>query len=112
MNLLNNSPENKNLENKIDNRKFSHLANLSKLNFSEKEEAALIDDLNLIAGFIDKVCEYDEQGLKPYDDTIDSGCVSYSQLREDASAVTATPQQLLANTQSENNCYTIPRVID
>jgi len=92
----------------IDRQMFSRLAGLSKFDFSESTQAEFTEDLNAIVDFIGKVSEFGGE----YDDTADGNHVSYSKLRDDVEITTATPEQLLANTKSANNCYIIPRVID
>ena len=92
----------------IDTQLFSRLTELCKFDFSENEQAEFTEDLNAIVDFVGKVKEFD--GV--YDDTADGNSVPYSSLREDVEIRTAAPEQLLSNTNSENNCYIIPRVID
>ena len=91
-------------------QKFANLATLCKFDFCETEQVKFTEDLNGIVEFVGKVKEFDGQ----YDDTADNNQVNFDDLREDVAVVTATPEQLLANcnTQSDNNCYIIPRVID
>jgi Asp-tRNA(Asn)/Glu-tRNA(Gln) amidotransferase C subunit len=95
---------------------FEQLANLSKIDFysenSEKGQVKFIEDLNLIVNFVAKATEFDENKFASYDDTLENNSVSFSQLRDDVEISTASPEKLLANTNSENNCYIIPRVID
>jgi len=92
----------------MNEQKFLNLAALSKIDFSEVEQAKFIEDLDNIISFIGKVKDFDGE----YDDTADNRQVIYSDLREDVMASTANPEQLLSNTNSQNNCYIIPRVID
>ena len=92
----------------IDSTTFVHLANLSKIDFCEESQVRFAEDLNLIADFVSKVTEFDGS----YDDISENKQISFSDLREDVAISTATPEQLLNNTESENNCYIIPRVID
>jgi aspartyl/glutamyl-tRNA(Asn/Gln) amidotransferase C subunit len=88
---------------------FQNLCNLSKFDFSEKEQVRFIEDLNAIAAFVGKVTEFDAE----YDDTAEmSRALRSADLREDTVISAATPEQLLANTKSDNNCYIIPRVVD
>jgi len=92
----------------IDSKKFTRLTTLSKVDFTEEGQLRFIDDLNSIVGFVGKVKEFEGE----YDDTADNCEVSYSDLREDVAVSVATPEQLLANAEFENNCYIIPKVID
>jgi len=92
---------------KLSKEKFERLSTLSKIDFSPDDETKFMNDLNYIIGFIDKVKEFQGE----YDDKAENKQVSYAELREDIAVVTATPEQLLANTVSDNNCYVIPRVM-
>jgi len=87
---------------------FSQLSILSKFDFTEDEKNKFSEDLNGIIEFIGKVKEFDGS----YDDTADKNPLLYGELREDIVVPAAAPEQLLANTESQNNCYIIPRVID
>ncbi|MCL2036347.1 MAG: aspartyl/glutamyl-tRNA amidotransferase subunit C [Oscillospiraceae bacterium] len=91
----------------IDNKTFARLSELSKFDFTEEGGARFNSELNEIAEFVSKVCDFGGE----YDDIADNNHVTFSQLREDVSVSTATPEQLLANTESLNNCYIIPKVI-
>ncbi|MCL1865825.1 MAG: aspartyl/glutamyl-tRNA amidotransferase subunit C [Oscillospiraceae bacterium] len=92
----------------INEKIFADLTVLSKFDFTESEQSRFIGDLNAIVDFIGLVKDFDGY----YDDTADNNHVTFSDLREDVEISTATPEQLLSNTESENNCYVIPRVLD
>ena len=92
----------------IDEKMFEQLTALSKFDFTDEGKERFIKDLNAIIGFIGKVKEFDGE----YDDKAVHNEVPFSDLREDVAFVTATPEQLLLNTQSANNCYVIPKVIE
>jgi aspartyl/glutamyl-tRNA(Asn/Gln) amidotransferase C subunit len=91
----------------INQEKFTQLSDLSKIDFTGEEQARFTADLNGIAEFVGKVKEF---AGAAYDDTLENS-VSFSELREDSEVRTATPEQLLANTASENDCYVIPKVV-
>ena len=92
----------------IDKQTFKKLSRLSKIDFTLPEEESLIIQLNDIVAFISQVTEFDGE----YDDTLENNITAYADLREDVKIPTATPEQLLANTVSENDCYIIPKVVD
>jgi Asp-tRNA(Asn)/Glu-tRNA(Gln) amidotransferase C subunit len=91
---------------KLDENSFSRLTELSKFKLDFSQEKQL--QLNDIFKFVGKVTEYGGE----YDIVAENRQVPYSALREDTVIPTATPEQLLANTNFDNNCYIIPRVID
>ncbi|MCL2071013.1 MAG: aspartyl/glutamyl-tRNA amidotransferase subunit C [Oscillospiraceae bacterium] len=91
----------------IDGKTFDRLTVLSKFDFSAEGKERFTDDLNAIVDFVGKVTEFD--GV--YDDTLENA-VSYADLRNDTAISTASVEQLLSNTDFENNCYIIPKVID
>ena len=94
----------------VNKETFLKLTTLCKFDFPEvQKEEKFTDDLNAIIQFVGKVNEY---GGAVYDDTADGKQVGFDDLREDVAVVTATPEQLMRNTQSDNNCYIIPRVVD
>jgi aspartyl/glutamyl-tRNA(Asn/Gln) amidotransferase C subunit len=91
----------------IDQNKFTQLSALSKIDFTPEEESRFTTDLNAIIAWIDGVKSF--PGV--YDDTLEEA-VAFADLREDLQIRTATPEQLLSNTKSENDCYVIPKVVD
>ena len=92
----------------LDEKFFTRLSGLSKFDFSEGAQERFLQDLNAIIGFVGKVREFEGE----YDDIAEGKQIAYSDLREDVAISTATPEQLLANTNSGNDCYVIPKVID
>ncbi|MCL1902834.1 MAG: aspartyl/glutamyl-tRNA amidotransferase subunit C [Oscillospiraceae bacterium] len=91
----------------LDSKIFDELAELSKFDFSETEKNKLSEELSDIINFVGKVKDFSGD----YDDTLENG-VAYSDLRDDVEISTASVEQLLSNTNSDKNCYIIPRVID
>jgi len=92
----------------INKQTFDKLSELSKIDFTEQEEAIITADLNNLISFIENVTEFSGE----YDPLLADNAVGYAQLREDKAVKTATAEQLLANTVSENDCYVIPKVVD
>lgn len=50
---------------KIDKKTFNKIAHLSRLEFKDKDEEAIIEDLNKILTWVDKLNEVDTEGIKP-----------------------------------------------
>ena len=50
---------------KIDKKTVERLAELSKLEFSEKEKEGMLQDFQKIVHFVDKLKELDTEGVKP-----------------------------------------------
>jgi len=91
----------------LNQEKFAQLEALCKFDFTEDDKARFLSDLNSIIGFIDKVKDFSGE----YDDTLEES-LAFGELREDEENRTATVEQLLMNTKSENGCYIIPKVVD
>jgi aspartyl-tRNA(Asn)/glutamyl-tRNA(Gln) amidotransferase subunit C len=50
---------------KLDKKEVEKLAHLSRLEFSEKEKEEMIEDMDKILGFVEKINELDLEGVKP-----------------------------------------------
>ena len=50
---------------KIDLKTIEHLAHLSKLEFSEDEKQAMVQDFEKMLGFVSKLEEIDLSGVEP-----------------------------------------------
>ena len=50
---------------KIDKKTVERLAELSKLEFSEKEKEGMVQDFQKIVHFVDKLKELDTEGVRP-----------------------------------------------
>lgn len=95
---------------KIDERTVDKLAELSKLEFNDaasKEE--IINDLNRIVAFVDKLAEIDTSGVEPLIYMSEETNV----LRDDEVKHDITQQDALKNAPKRDSDYfKVPKVID
>ncbi|MDR1753617.1 MAG: aspartyl/glutamyl-tRNA amidotransferase subunit C [Eubacterium sp.] len=87
---------------------FKQLAELSKLKFSESESQKLIDELT---GFI-KLSDILKDFNQDYSDKKDDNTINFRDLRPDVAGFSYSPEKLLSNTESIDNCYQIPKLLE
>lgn len=92
----------------MDKQTFAHLEKLSKLNFSDAEKQKAIDEMGDIIALMDTIKEFDLS----YDDTKDKDEILYKELRQDKAEESFLPEALLQNTESSDNCYVIPKMME
>jgi aspartyl-tRNA(Asn)/glutamyl-tRNA(Gln) amidotransferase subunit C len=89
-----------------DVRKVAYLARLS---FSPAEEARLVDELNRILGYMEKLNELNTEGVSPTSHVLPISNV----FREDAVVPSLSQDDLLANAPSGRGGYfRVPKVIE
>lgn len=88
---------------------INHMADISKLSFSDAESETLLKDLNEIISFIDKIKDVDTEGVDPtyqvnqYD----------SPVREDKVCGSLSQEEVVKNTVEEQYKYfKILKVVD
>lgn len=92
----------------IKKEQIKHLAKLSALSLTEKEEDAMKDELSNILGFVDKI---NGCNLSVFDYSEDF--VSLDSLREDEPKTGLTQEESLANApKKENGYYVVSKVVD
>ena len=83
------------------------LSELSKLEFSENEFNKILNDLDNIIQFADKVKEFDTKAFSEKRDAVE-----YGNLRDDECFDGLTNKEATLNIQKKNNgCFTVPKVI-
>lgn len=93
---------------KVDHKTVKRLAELSKLSFSEKEENEMVDGLNEMIAFVDKLKELDTQNVEPLVFMNEQTDV----LREDVIESPITQAEALKNAPSKDMYYfRVPKVI-
>lgn len=93
---------------KVDVATVRRLAELSKLSFSENEETEMVDGLNEMIAFVDKLKELDTTGVEPLVFMTDETNV----LREDAIESPISQAEALKNAPSKDMYYfRVPKVI-
>ncbi len=93
---------------KVDVATVRRLAELSKLSFSENEETEMVDGLNEMIAFVDKLKELDTANVEPLVFMTEETNV----LREDVVEVPITQAEALKNAPSKDMYYfRVPKVI-
>ena len=91
----------------VDEKLTAHLAELSKLEFTDAELAEMTKDMTDIIGLMDKVCGFDGS-VKPY--TLDP--VDYNELRCDEHAESYPNGEILGNAKNvKNDSFVVPKVV-
>lgn len=94
---------------KIDHSTVDKLAELSKLEFEGAAKDAIINDLNRMVAFVDKLKEIDTEGVEPLIYMSDEVNV----LREDVIRQEITQQDALKNAPKHDSDYfKVPKVIE
>ena len=95
---------------KMEKAALLHIAELSKLSFTDEEAEKMMEQMGDIIDLMDTIRDVDLE----YDDTADKNEIPYDSLREDTPAPSADTEKLLQNavTDSTGNCYTIPKMME
>jgi aspartyl-tRNA(Asn)/glutamyl-tRNA(Gln) amidotransferase subunit C len=84
-----------------------HLAELSKIAFTDEELEQMTTDMTNITAIMDKVCNFDTS-KKPY--ALDA--VNYADLRPDEYAASYPTEQITGNAKNvKNNSFVVPKVV-
>jgi len=93
----------------IDDKTVDKIASLAKLEFSGDEKTAIINDMNKMLVFIDKLNELDTDNVAPLIHMTDDVNV----LREDEVRMEITQEEALKNAPSKDSTYfKIPKVLN
>lgn len=95
---------------KIDKATLDHIAELSKLSFTDEETEKMIEQMSDIITLMDTIRDIDIQ----YDDTKDKNEIPYAQLREDKAGESFPAEKLLQNTVpgGDGDCYAMPKMME
>jgi aspartyl-tRNA(Asn)/glutamyl-tRNA(Gln) amidotransferase subunit C len=92
----------------LDKATVEKLADLARLEFSEKEKDEMLQDMNKIMAFVEKINELDLEGVEPLIYMIEEGNV----LREDEVTEQVTRDEALKNAPSRDTDYfRVPKVL-
>ncbi len=92
----------------IDDKTIDYIANVSKLEFKNKEKLAIKEDLNKIIAFVDKLNDIDTEGVEPLIYMTEGVNV----LREDEVKQSITHQEALKNSPDPDTDYfKVPKVL-
>jgi aspartyl-tRNA(Asn)/glutamyl-tRNA(Gln) amidotransferase subunit C len=94
---------------KIDIKTVEEVAHLARLEFTEEGKADILNDMNRMLAFVDKLNELDTDGVEPLIYMTDERNV----MREDEPAQTVTQKEALKNAPKKDSDYfKVPKVID
>lgn len=94
---------------KIDIKTVDEVAHLARLEFNDEAKAEILNDMNRMLAFVDKLNELDTENIEPLIYMTDEKNV----LREDESEQTITQKEALKNAPKKDSDYfKVPKVID
>lgn len=94
---------------KIDKSTVERLANLSKLDFSEKEKLEMVEDFKKMVGFVDTLQEVNTEGVKPL---IYVNEDVTNVLRDDNVGEMLSSEEALENAPDKDSSYIkVPKVV-
>lgn len=92
----------------LDKDTVEKLAHLARLGFSEKEKEAMLQDMNKIMAFVEKINEMELEGVEPLIYLVEEGNV----MREDEVTDQVTRDEALKNAPSRDTDYfRVPKVL-
>lgn len=94
---------------KIDIKTVEEVAHLARLEFTEEGKVDILNDMNRMLAFVDKLNEMDTDGVEPLIYMTDEINV----MREDEAKETLTQKEALKNAPKKDSDYfKVPKVID
>ncbi|MBT28126.1 Asp-tRNA(Asn)/Glu-tRNA(Gln) amidotransferase subunit GatC [Chondrinema litorale] len=94
---------------KVDKSTVEKIAHLSRLYFNENDEEKMLQSLNDIIGWVDKLSEVDTEGVTPLTHMTEELNV----MRDDTNVSNLNREEGLANAPQQNGEYfKVPRVLD
>lgn len=94
---------------KIDIKTVDEVAHLARLEFNEEAKAGILNDMNRMLAFVDKLNELNTDGVEPLIYMTDEANV----LREDTIVHSITQQEALKNApRKDSDYFKVPKVID
>lgn len=94
---------------KIDIKTVDEVAHLARLEFNEEAKAEIVNDMNRMLAFVDKLNELNTDNVEPLIYMTDERNV----LREDEPMQTITQKEALKNAPKKDSDYfKVPKVID
>lgn len=94
---------------KISAETVEHIAHLARLNFAGSQKDAILNDLNNIVGFMDKLSEVNTEGVEPLIFMTEG----FDHLREDEAIQSISQKEALQNAPKKDSDYfRIPKVLD
>jgi aspartyl-tRNA(Asn)/glutamyl-tRNA(Gln) amidotransferase subunit C len=97
------------MANKIDIKTVDEIAHLARLEFNDESKNEVLNDLNRMLTFIDKLNELDTNNVEPLIYMTNESNI----LREDKPEITVSQKEALKNAPNKDSDYfKVPKVID
>ncbi len=97
------------MANKIDIKTVDEVAHLARLEFNDAAKAEILNDMNRMLAFVDKLSELNTENVAPLIYMTDEKNI----LREDSPEITLTQKEALKNAPKKDSDYfKAPKVID
>ncbi len=97
------------MANKIDIKTVDEVAHLARLEFNDSAKGEILNDMNRMLSFVDKLSELNTENIEPLIYMTNEKNI----LREDVSAITLTQKEALKNAPKKDSDYfKAPKVID
>lgn len=95
---------------KIERTELDHIAELSKLSFTDEESEKMAEQMGDIIELMDTIRDFDIE----YDDTKDNNQIPYAALREDNAEESFPTEKLMQNavTGGDGDCYVLPKMME
>lgn len=92
----------------VELKTIEHLCELSKLNYDEAGLKKVMGEMSDIIDLMDGIKDFD----LTYDDTKDGNEIRFADTRDDVAEESFPTEKLLSNTESTDNCYVVPKVVE
>ena len=97
------------MANKIDIKTVDEIAHLARLEFNDESKVEILNDLNRMLEWVDKLNELDTENVEPLIYMTEEKNI----LREDVPEITITQREALKNAPKKDSDYfKVPKVID
>ena len=97
------------MANKIDIKTVDEVAQLARLEFNDSAKGEILNDMNRMLSFVDKLSELNTENIEPLIYMTNEKNI----LREDVSEITLTQKEALKNAPKKDSDYfKAPKVID
>jgi aspartyl-tRNA(Asn)/glutamyl-tRNA(Gln) amidotransferase subunit C len=97
------------MANKIDIKIVDEVAHLARLEFNDSAKGEILNDMNRMLSFVDKLSELNTENIEPLIYMTNEKNI----LREDVSEITLTQKEALKNAPKKDSDYfKAPKVID
>jgi len=97
------------MANKIDIKTVDEVAHLARLEFNDEAKSAILNDMNRMLSFVDKLNELNTDNAQP----LIYMTSEHSVLREDEPEITITQKEALKNApRKDSDYFKVPKVIE